>query len=83
MKEKRATCIICSVENYILEKSKFFEQHPNAKILEEIKTLSMGLVEVPDPTFIGKTKQVQQLLVYYMVVYEEKIISTIHPFSHA
>jgi len=74
MNEQKIECYFVStpLANYYNEKRKWKAAHPNAKILEEIKTLGMGVVEVPDPVIIGKTIPQQQIMILYAIIYEEK-----------
>lgn len=73
LREKKAHAIVTPVQSYIQEKQKFFEAHREIKVLEEVKTLMMGMIEVPDPQLIGKTKQQQALMMAWFILYEEKV----------
>lgn len=82
LKKKLGHAIVCPFEQYVDEKKKFFDLHPNAKVVEEIKTLMIGQVEVPDPQIIGRTRPGQALMIMWAIVYEEKVNSIIPQLQH-
>lgn len=75
LKKKLGHAIICPFDQYIKQKEDFFSQHPNAKIIEEIKSLFIGQIGIPDSRIIGAVKPVQALMISWAIVYEEKIKS--------
>lgn len=65
-------CTVCPFDQYLQHKNDWVSKHPNGIIIEEIKNLSIGMIEIPDPQLIGKTKQAQALLIAWAIIYIEK-----------
>jgi hypothetical protein len=72
-KKRSGFALITPFQQYPDQRTKFFAEHTGVKILEEIKTLSVGEIEVPDPVLIGRTKKQQTILIAWGIVFEESI----------
>ncbi len=76
--------ICCPFTNYIKVKEDWRKNNPHSKITEEIKTLGMGNIEVPDPQRIGSTKSVQCIVIYWAIIYstpESKVLKNANQLS--
>jgi len=73
---KTGFAFVTPFNNYIALKENFRKEHPTAKILEEIKTLTLVEMEVPDTSSImtigNKVKQ-QVIMIAYACVYSEVV----------
>ncbi len=49
----------------------FYHKNQSIQVHEEIKSLMMGQIDVPDPMRIGKTKPQAALVIAWAVVYSE------------
>lgn len=45
MKKKKPFAFVIGFDNYIEEREKFFKEHPDCTVIEEIKTLSYNFVQ--------------------------------------
>lgn len=72
IQELKAFAVVCQFQEYMSEKRKFQEKCPNAVIVEEIKTLSMGIEQVPNPLQIGTTIPRQVIMISWAIIFEEK-----------
>ena len=68
--EIKGEFIMCPVQNYVAQMQEFNTKNPSIKVLEEIKTVFMGMADVPDAQLIGRTKQVQMPMVAALIIYK-------------
>ena len=74
MKKTKGEVIICEFGNYIRERKKFSDAHPTATITEEIKSMFMGVVDIPTvPGFKFSQTQQQIPMVLCGIIYEEEV----------
>lgn len=79
VEQKKGFLIVCPFNNYIEQKEKFFSEHPDIQIHEELKNISYSQVEVPntkDILSINKTVVQNVVMVVYGLVYSEKTSDT-------
>ena len=69
--KKYGQVLILPFDQYPATKDKFFVDHPKAKIIEEIKSIGIARMEVPDPHFIGKVKTQEIMSVTWAIIYTE------------
>lgn len=71
---KKISCeaAIVPIQQYFELKESFKKKHPKVKIIEEIKTLNMITIQVPDPSRIGQTMAQQTIGICYAVFFEEE-----------
>lgn len=69
--KKQGFAAIAPFNDYVKLKDDWRAKHPKAKIIEEIKSLNAGVVEVPHPTLIGKIVQQNTIMIAWAVVFEE------------
>lgn len=67
----KAQALIMPFLQYPTAREKFFREHPQAKIIEEIKTMNMIGIDVPDPQRIGSTKQEQTIGICWGILFTE------------
>lgn len=68
-----AHAVIVPFQQYPAVRQKFRDEHPKIRIIEEIKTLNMIGIEVPDTQIIGKTKIEQTIGIAWAIIWEEEI----------
>jgi hypothetical protein len=73
MTQSLGDAFVCPFENYVKTKLEMKQKRGKVKVIEEIKTLFIGQVEKPDPQLIGKTIQVQALMIAYACVYKKDV----------
>lgn len=73
MRKKLGHALVIPFDQYVKAKEDWQRQHPKATILEEVKNLSMGVMDVPHPTMIGHKTQQQVLMIMWAIVYEEEV----------
>lgn len=72
MLKKQGFAVVTPFSEYVKVREQFEKEHPSAVIIEEIKTLTMGIQKVPDPLLIGRSKDQQILMIAWGVVFEEE-----------
>jgi hypothetical protein len=56
---------------YPQAKAKWHSEHPKARIKEEIKSMSVSEVDIPDPILFGRTKKATALMIIWAIIYRE------------
>jgi len=70
-KEKKGFAAIIPFEKYPAFRAEWFAANKGIKVIEEMKTISQGQIDVPDPQLIGKTRPQLTIIVIWGLVYWE------------
>jgi hypothetical protein len=69
--ELKGFCAEIPFQSWIATKEAWKKANPYAVIKEEMKSVYMGIAEVPDSQLIGRTTQVKTMMIAWAIVYTE------------
>jgi hypothetical protein len=55
--KKKLFSFVLDLDKYLPQREKFFAEHPNCKVIEELKTLNVGMIQPED--FKGRLSGIQ------------------------
>lgn len=76
LQKKLGHAIVCQFSDYVKQKDEWISQHPDAIIIEEIKSLSIAQINIPPgivgvPKIFTSAQNQQVLMITWAIVYEE------------
>ncbi len=73
-KEIKAHCAFITIQQYIQDRVNWKAQHPKAKIIEELKTLQMVMVQEPQSVYglkVTMQQPQQMIMINWVIIFEE------------